>query len=775
MIRRKRYRFLGIVQGVGFRPFLYRLATERGLAGWVQNHHDGVLAEVEGPEDAVNRFPEEVAAHLPPMARIARWEGEDVIPCGEQVFRIIPSADQGEGTVQIAPDAATCPDCLRELFDYRNRRYHYPFINCTNCGPRLTIINDIPYDRIHTSMASFPLCPDCAAEYGDPADRRFHAEPNACPVCGPMVSFLDEQGESLDCIDPVAEAVARLKAGQVLAMKGLGGFHLAVDATNNAAVRRLRSRKYREEKPLAIMVRDMETITSLAEINDTEKELLTAPERPIVLVRRLEEACIAREVAPGSPNLGVMLPYTPLHHLIMKDQFAALVMTSANQTDEPICIENGEAVRRLQGIADGFLVHNRDILVRCDDSIALVANHVPQVLRRARGFVPRPIFLHRSFPPVLAMGAHLKSTICILKDNTAFLSPHIGDLETPQARDFFDASIPLMERITECRPEIAACDLHPAFYSTRSARQRGGVVIPVQHHHAHIVSCMAEHGLSGDIIGLSMDGTGYGADGQIWGGEFFVADERDFTRMGHFDYFPLPGGDKAIREPWRTAVGMLQQAYGTKWPSVATALALLPESCPADVLEGMINGGLQTPRCSSLGRIFDGVAAMLNVRRRVTFEGQAAMELENLASGLSGSILPYVIKRDEEQPFRLDTAMFVQAIVEGILSGRDHRNLAADFHVTIVQAMVEMTGLIREKTGNLDRVVLSGGCFQNRLLLEGCVATLKERQFDVFFHQLVPTNDGGISLGQAVCAGAVFQTGGGMVEITGRNGVRQVG
>jgi hydrogenase maturation protein HypF len=755
MIRRRRYRFLGTVQGVGFRPFLYRLATEDGLVGWVQNRHDGVLAEVEGPEEAVNRFPGAVAAQLPPLARIAFWEGEDVKPCGEQGFRIVPSADGGEGTVHISPDAATCPDCLGELFAPRNRRYRYPFINCTNCGPRLTIINDIPYDRIHTSMASFPLCPDCAAEYENPADRRFHAEPNACPVCGPQVILLDAGGEILAHIDPIAEAVARLKEGQILAIKGLGGFHLAVDGTNNAAVRRLRTRKCREEKPLAIMIRDMEIVETIAEINDIEKALLAAPERPIVLVHRREAADIACEVAPGSPNLGIMLPYTPLHHLLMKDQFTALVMTSANQTDEPICIENAEAVSRLAGVADGFLVHNRDILVRCDDSIAVVTGGIPQVLRRARGFVPRPLFLHRSFPPVLALGAHLKSTICIVKDNTAFLSPHIGDLETPQARDYFDASVPLMERITESRPEFVACDLHPDFYSTRAARQRGGPVIPVQHHHAHIVSCMAEHGLSGKVIGLSMDGTGYGTDGQVWGGEFFVADERSFTRRGHFTYFPLPGGDKAIREPWRTAAGLLRQAYGKEWPAVATALALLPEPCPADFLEGMMSGGVQSPRCSSLGRIFDGVAAILNIRRRVTFEGQAAIELEHLAAGRSGRILSYAVRKDAE-PFLLDPAILVRAIVAGFLSGRDPRDLAADFHVTIVQALAEMAGLIREKTGTLDRVVLSGGCFQNRLLLEGCVTSLKARLFNVFFHQLVPTNDGGISLGQAVCAGTII-------------------
>lgn len=750
MIIRRRYRFFGIVQGVGFRPFIYRLAVAERLGGWVQNRHDGVLVEVEGPNDKVEAFVWTVRQSLPPLASISAWEGEAVEPEGEMTFRIIASTDKGEGIVHIPPDAATCTECLAELFDPTDRRYGYPFINCTNCGPRLTIISRVPYDRLNTSMACFPLCPDCRREYEDPHDRRFHAEPNACPVCGPVLSYLDEDGRTV-AGDPIGAAAACLKAGLVVAIKGLGGFHLAVDATNEEAVARLRRRKRREEKPLAIMAKDLEAAAALGEIGEEEMALLASAQRPIVLVRRRKGAPLADAVAPGVPDIGVMLPYTPLHHLLMGVGFTSLVMTSGNVTDEPICVGNREAVARLRGVADGFLVHNRDILVRCDDSIIAAGDGFARMVRRSRGFVPQPLFLGRTFPSVLALGAHFKSTVCILKGDAAFISPHIGDLETPQARDFFDDSVDLMERITECRPEIVACDLHPAFYSTRVARRRGGRVIFVQHHHAHVVSCMAENGYRGEVIGLAMDGTGYGTDGTVWGGEFLVADERDFRRMGHILPFSLPGGERAVREPWRVAVSLLRQALPVTWSVLCEELGLLPRLYDEAVLEQIMD--LQvSPVCSSLGRLFDGVAALLGIRHRAAFEGQAAMGLEELAGRQPLSSLPYdIVSADGVR--HVDFRRLVAALAEGVKAGKDRGALAAAFHGTVISALAEMAECIRKDTG-LHIVALSGGCFQNRLLFRGCLEELKRRDFKVLFQRRLPCNDGGIALGQAVCAGA---------------------
>ena len=760
---RTRFFFSGIVQGVGFRPFIYRLAVRYGLSGFVQNRPDGVMAEVEGPAEAIQSFHTAVFTELPPMAEVSEFSTSEVSPTGERGFRILPSGSEGSPDVYLSPDIATCPECLAELFSEGDRRNRYPFINCTNCGPRLTIIDDIPYDRIHTSMACFPMCSDCQAEYDNPADRRFHAEPNACPVCGPRLRLLDGDGFDLQVHEPLQEAIHVLRQGLILAVKGLGGFHLACDAGSDEAVRRLRNRKYREEKPLALMVRDLAAADSLAEINDEEKRLLASAQRPIVLLRKKESATpdLSPAVAPGMPNQGIMLAYTPLHHLLLHDHFTALVMTSGNQTDEPICIGNREAVERLKGIADFYLVHDRDIFVRCDDSIAVTTSSGPSLLRRSRGYVPKPLTLQGRFAPVLAMGPQMKSTICLLKGNLAFVSPHIGDMETPQARDFFHETIALMERITECRPGILACDLHPGYYATKIAGQKAErsdgklAVFPVQHHHAHIVSCMTENNLTGDVIGLAMDGTGYGTDGHIWGGEFFIANERSFIRAGHFAEFALPGGEKAIREPWRIAASLLRSAYGPSWPDAAEQLTLVPSGADTQILERMMSRGINAPLTSSLGRIFDGVAVILGRQRNVTFEGQAAMELEATAWREGESFhkpepLPFDIVTGET--LRLDLASAIRALVEKIVGDGSRKGAAMAFHQTLVEAFCQMSLSIRAKTG-LDRIALSGGCFQNRLLLEGTIRSLRKAGFEVYSQHLVPTNDGGISLGQAVCAG----------------------
>lgn len=750
-VERRRLLYTGIVQGVGFRPFIYRTAKEHGLAGLVFNRPEGVTVEIEGPAGRVRAFIETVRDSAPPLAQISGLT-ETVVPVrGDRDFVIIESESDGRGEVHISPDIATCPECLAELFNPADRRFRYPFINCTNCGPRLTIISAIPYDRVNTSMSVFPLCPDCLREYRDPADRRFHAEPNACPVCGPSLSLLDESGKPVAAAkaDPVGAACAALADGKVLAVKGIGGFHLAVNAKDSAAVKRLRSRKFREEKPLALMVRDIEEAGRIAELVPGEVKLLASPQRPIVLVKKRPDTGIAPEVAPGMPNLGIMLPYTPLHHLLM-EKLPCLVMTSGNQVDEPICIKNEEAVRRLSGIADFYLVHDREILVRCDDSIAAFVSGSGRMLRRSRGFAPRPVFLEDSYPEVLAMGAQLKAAACILKGNTAFLSPHIGDLETPQAQDFLVESCELLKRITQCDPPVIACDLHPGYFSTRLAARLGGKVARVQHHHAHIAACIAEFGITGKVLGLAMDGTGFGADGTAWGGELLIADKVSFSRAGHFKTFALPGADRAIREPWRIAASLLKEAYGSEWKKTAAELELVPGTVPIDSFEHALDRKINSPLTSSLGRIFDAVAALLAGRKNVSFEGQAAMELEGCAVPDGELELAFGIEDSEE--LLIDPAPLVKGVVELIKEGREKSRIAAAFHKAVITALVEAAGLIRDKT-RLNQAVLSGGCFQNRLLLEGCIGALESAGFEVFSHSALPCNDGSISLGQAVVAG----------------------
>jgi len=751
--QRTRYLFAGIVQGVGFRPFIYRTARKYSLTGWVQNRADGVWAEVEGRPEDINAFLDEIIHRPPPLAEVAVGRFTDVPPKGETDFRILESEGGTQRKVHISPDIAVCDDCLAELFDPADRRHRYPFINCTNCGPRLTIINDIPYDRARTSMACFPMCAACQQEFDDPDNRRFHAEPNACPVCGPKLQLLDKQGQSIPSDDPLRETVAALKRGEIVAIKGLGGFHLAVDAANEEAVQELRTRKLREEKPFAIMVKDLAAAKRIAHVSPEEERLLMTPQRPIVLLRKKDETALAPAVAPGVDTYGIMLPYTPLHHLLMQEAFAAMVMTSANKSDEPICIRNREAVERLQGIADGFLVHNRDILVRCDDGIAAVYAGAPTLFRRSRGLAPRPLFLDEPLPEILALGAELKGELCLVKENMAFLSPHIGDLETPLARDFFHETLALMERITECRPEIVACDLHPDYYASRTAAgMKNRTVIAVQHHHAHIASCLAENRETGPVLGLAMDGTGLGTDGRIWGGEFLLADETDFIRRGHLKHFLLPTGETAIRHPWRTAVGLLQMTYGSSWPEWAEQLRLFPADFAPAMMERILDRRINSPETSSLGRLFDGVAAILGLRReKVNFEGQAAMELEALARQGQGSVLTYeIIKKDGV--FILDMSPAIRILTEQILMEKPLTDLAASFHITLISAFTDLSGRICMEE-NLDRAALSGGCFQNRILYEGTIAALEKSGLKVLRHRLVPNNDGCIALGQAVVAG----------------------
>ncbi|HYA03731.1 MAG TPA: carbamoyltransferase HypF, partial [Syntrophobacteria bacterium] len=610
MVQRLRVRIQGMVQGVGFRPFIYQLAHRCRLHGYVANTPQGVELEIEGGREDLHEFFADLPARLPPLASITRMETEELPPLPYIAFEI-RSSEHGAGRAAlISPDTAICADCLRELFDPQDRRYRYPFINCTNCGPRYTIIRDIPYDRVYTSMATFIMCDRCEREYHDPLNRRFHAQPNACWECGPRVWLTDAAGRELLAADPIAAAAEKLKEGAVVAVKGLGGFHLAADATQNEAVKRLRLRKRREEKPLALMSWGLEEIERYAVLGDFERDLLARPQRAIVLVAKAPGNPIAPEVAPRNRYLGAMLPYTPLHYLLLSHGFLALVMTSGNLTEEPIAIDNDEAVRRLADIADYFLFHDRQILLRSDDSVVRVAAGRTRQIRRSRGFVPVPVFLRKPMPSVLALGGELKGTICVTKDDRAFVSQHLGDLENLETLDFLELTVRHLRRILEVNPRLVIHDLHPDYLTTQVAlAQKELPTLAVQHHHAHVVSAMAEHKLEGRVLGLALDGTGYGADGRIWGGEILGADERGYERLGHLAYVPMPGGTAAIKEPWRMAVSYLRAAFGEGYFANEGPLARRWGRDRIDVLLQMMRRQVNSPLTSSCGRLFDGVAA----------------------------------------------------------------------------------------------------------------------------------------------------------------------
>jgi hydrogenase maturation protein HypF len=745
-MERRSIRIEGIVQGVGFRPFVYQLARRRGLSGWVRNDSRGVAIEVQGPAETLESFLHGLREEHPPLAAISRFETADLPIVDEADFLILASEATLEKTAQIAPDTHVCADCLRELFDPADRRYLYPFINCTNCGPRYTIVTAIPYDRPNTTMAAFPLCPACREEYRDPSSRRFHAQPNACPVCGPRLALVDRDGHAIlgDALD---EAVARLKRGGILAVKGLGGYHLAAVADNGAAVAELRRRKARDEKPFALMVRDLASVGDLAEIDETERRLLAGPERPIVLLRARKDHGLSPLIAPRNRYLGLMLPYTPLHHLLLRD-FPALVMTSANLSDEPIAFEDGEARQRLGGIADAFLVHDRVIHTRADDSIARVMAGRPLLLRRSRGYVPRPVFLPAAQGSVLAVGAELKNTVCLTQGDRAYLSQHIGDLKNLEVHDSFVRTIEHLQKLFEVDPQVVAHDLHPDYDSSRYAETLPGLRrIAVQHHHAHLASCLAEHGLTGEALGLIFDGIGYGADGCIWGGEFLAGGYGGYRRLGHFRYVPMPGGDAATREPARMALSYLHQAFGAELPPLPVV-----EAIPAGeraILLKMIERGINAPPTSSCGRLFDAVAALVGLRDKVSYEGQAALELEMAIEPDEGD---YPFDLEEAGGLIFDPAPLVRALVGELLAGVSVGVVSARFHNSLAGMMAAVARRLRAATG-LNRIVLSGGVFQNLYLVERGTRLLQADGFEVFTHSLVPPNDGGLALGQAVVAG----------------------
>ena len=757
---RRKFQITGVVQGVGFRPFIYRLATECRLSGYVLNDSSGVVIEVQGPRPLVDAFARRISPEAPSMSRIVSLTSADV-PLDPQPngFRILESHGSAEQRVLISPDIATCDDCWRELLDPDDRRYGYPFINCTNCGPRFTIVRDIPYDRPLTTMSAFPMCPECECEYHDPANRRFHAQPNACWKCGPQLEFRSEGQQASG--NPISDVVLALSNGQIAAIKGLGGFHLAVDATNAAAVERLRARKHRIEKPFAVMVPNIETAERLCMIDEVARRLVLSPQRPIVLLPKREGSGVAEAVAPGNRDLGIFLPYTPLHHLLFAEgNFTALVMTSANLSEEPICIANEEAIRRLAGIADCFLLHNREILIRSDDSVLRVVDGRPRQLRRSRGFVPMPVFVDNELPPILAVGGELKNTICYSRRNTAFLSQHVGDLENIESYGFFGETVHHLGQILEINPEAIAYDLHPGYFSTQWAKKQTGVkLIGVQHHHAHIASCMAENHLDGKVIGFALDGTGYGTDGHIWGGEVLVADYAGFERAAHFEYVAMAGGEAAIREPWRMAISYLWHHFGGDF--IARDLAFLREHSPRSIelicqaLERKIN----SPLTSSAGRLFDAVSALCGVRSIANYEGQAAIELEMaIDSASNDASYPFEINdKNEDDRILIGTRPLFEAVLADLASGISTGLISRRFHNGLANILAEVARRVRKRTG-LHRVCLSGGTFQNLYLLTKFQALLQTDNFQVFTHSEVPAGDGGLSLGQAMVAARTLDT-----------------
>jgi hydrogenase maturation protein HypF len=771
MKTRVRAKIVGRVQGVGFRPTVYRYATQLGLGGFVCNGLHGVTVEVEGDDLKVGAFFHHLIHDPPKQAVIADIQKQVIAEKGYKQFEVIESEPEGDAAVHVPPDLATCDDCLCELFDPTDRRHGYPFINCTNCGPRFTIIRDLPYDRDKTSMAGFTMCPPCGDEYQDPSDRRFHAQPDACEDCGPQLRLLhschSEQGETAagrlssggkplnrsDCEtlrfaqgDNTGEALQHtvdlLRRGLIVAVKSLGGYHLACDATSPQAVARLRQRKHRPHKPLAVMFRDIETLKRHCEVSEAEEAELLSVTRPIVLLNRRPPSTpsLDRSISPDSPTIGAFLPYTPLHHLLMQG-FDALVMTSGNLTDEPIISEEAELPTLLGPIADAALTHNRPIVHKCDDSVLRVVNGQRQFFRRARGFAPNPIRIAEQSSQILAVGGELKNTFCLVRDGNAFLSQHIGDLKDYKTYDYFAREITAWQKLMRIEPEVVAYDLHPSYLSTKFA-MRSAIQerIGVQHHHAHIASVMAEHNLHEPVIGVALDGTGYGTDGTIWGGEFLVADRADFERIAHFKAYPLPGGDKAIEEPWRMAASVL----------LAEGLCeVTPKLRP---IQKMIESNFNSPLTSSAGRLFDAVAAILGLCDVATYEAQAAIRLESIADPRVTERYPFEIAA-RHGPWTLDFGQTIRAIIEERSQGAAVGEIAAKFHNTVAAAAVRACRFVRGQR-NINVVVLSGGVFQNTLLLRRTVDALQAQHFTVFTNAAVPPNDGGLALGQAAVAAA---------------------
>lgn len=748
----------GIVQGVGFRPFIFSLASRRALRGQVFNNATGVIIDVEGEPGEIAWLVDEIKLNPPPLSLIESVEFKDnLTPANFTDFRIIESNSDGEKFVPISADVATCEDCLKELFDPQNRRYRYPFINCTNCGPRFTIIEGVPYDRAQTTMSEFGMCETCRAEYENPLDRRFHAEPTACAACGPQLSLADWAGGKVAVADAISFTRQFLSEGRIAAIKGLGGFHLACDATNSKTVEQLRSKKFREDKPFALMADSIEVIKKYCHVSKSEDDLLRSAARPIVLLTRKPDALLPAAIAPGVKTLGFMLPYTPLHHLLLEKMDRPLVMTSGNVSDEPICYEDHDAAGRLSEIADFYLLHNRRIHMRADDSVTRVFAGREMVLRRSRGYAPAPIKTGFKFNrQILACGAELKNTFCLTRDNYAFVSHHIGDLENLETLRSFTEGIEHYRRLFNLEPEIVAHDLHPEYLSTKYALELDEIEgkFGVQHHHAHIASCLADNSIEGEVIGVAMDGLGFGSDGRIWGGEFFVADYLDAERIAHLDYIPMPGGTKAIRQPWRMAAVYLHRALGDDFLKLDLPFVYELDRSAWGTLRSMMVSGTNCPQTSSMGRLFDALSALLGLRSWVNYEGQAAIELETIADPGEKQFYEFEIGQDGI----IKADKLIRQATDDLLNELSPPVVSARFHLGVANLIAQIAR--RTRSGRrINRVALSGGVFQNVFLLNAVCHLLQRDGFQIFTHCRVPTNDGGISLGQAAVANAHLASG----------------
>lgn len=767
-MQRLRLKIRGVVQGVGFRPFLYGHASRLGLIGFARNTSEGVLAEVQGPPERLREYQDAIAREGPPLCVIKEIEIREIALGTETNFRIDESRSDVGSTTYVPPDTSTCEDCLRELFDPGDRRFRYPFINCTNCGPRFTITRDLPYDRSNTTMAIFEMCVTCRREYEDPADRRFHAEPNACATCGPELTFRAPGEAEVLGEDALLAAQLTIAHGGVIAMKGVGGFHLVCDARNDSALAKLRTRKGRIDKPFALMCRDLSTAVQVVHIGDAERLLLAGSQRPIVLLEKKSRTNLSGLVAPGNQFLGVMLPYSPIHCLLLNparseyEHLDVLVMTSGNLSDEPIATGNSEALERLGALADAFLIHNRDIFVPCDDSVMRIANGRELPIRRSRGYAPMPVNLPFAVPQILAVGGEIKNTFCLTTDDCALMSQHIGDMENIETLEAFQRSVDQISKLFRVEPEIVACDKHPAYLSSRWAKENAGKRFPnvknlveVQHHHAHIASVMAENGLNSynQVIGFAFDGTGYGDDGAIWGGEVLLADYTGFERAAHLQYFPLPGGDASIRKPYRAALSYLKHAR-IDWNESLACVAACTEN-ERKLLAAQMDKNLNVVPTSSMGRLFDVVASIAGVRQTVTYEAQGAIELEAAMIGADERSYSLRIEGSSDAargPIRIAISDLIAEVVRDVLNKVSIAEITAKFHNAVAGLIVNLSLHFRERT-RLNTVALSGGCFQNVALLDRSLAGLRENGFDVITHRHVPPNDGGLALGQAVVAG----------------------
>jgi len=751
-VKRKRLLAQGIVQGVGFRPAVFRLAEEFGLVGWVQNTSRGVVIEIQGPDEQVEAFIQAFPQRLPPQARLEALQTEEIPPLvpPESAFTIRASRVESDQQAFIPPDIATCAECMAEVLSRNDRRAGYPFTNCTNCGPRFTIIKSIPYDRPATTMASFTMCPECQAEYDDPRNRRFHAQPNACPVCGPHVAF--DGDYSLGDAASLKLAGKALQAGKIIAIKGLGGYHLACDASNPEAVNLLRERKRRRFKAFAVMCKDLETARLHARLSPDEEALLLSPAAPIVLVEKRPDSTFAPSIAPNNRWVGLLLPYTPLHRLLFEYAPPALVMTSGNLAEEPLVADNAQAEAKLGRFVDHFLHHNRPIEVPCDDSVVRLGLRGLQFIRRSRGYVPRAISLQGKAKPALGCGAEWKNTFCLLYAGQAVMSQHIGDLNDLDTYDYYQRALAHLERLLKVKPEVVGFDLHLDYLASRFARSLEGVeLVPVQHHHAHIASVQAEHSLKGPVLGLACDGTGYGADGTSWGCEALLCEGKHYERLGHLQPVRLPGGDAAIKHPVRTAYSYLYTCFGEAAEELSSRLGLGLSPALHSVLKKQLQAGVNAPLASGLGRLFDAVSALLGICREAEYEGQPALELESATGGRLAEALPFVLEESGDRVI-LEPAPLIKALVEARLAGRPVAELAAAFHATVVEGLAALVLRLAERTG-VHQVALSGGSFQNQLLLEHLPPRLEARGLQVYLNAQVPPNDGGLALGQAWLAG----------------------